>query len=92
MIGPRSTWKDATRIYSTWRSVESAGYCDLSLALRRSPSDCCGIRLLEDGVEGLLELLMEPLRPSMGGVVVGAPLRIEGLEGVRDDGKDDSEA
>lgn len=22
-------WKDATRIYSTWRSGESSGYCDL---------------------------------------------------------------
>lgn len=43
-------------------------------------------------MEGLLELLMEPLRPGIGGVVVGAPLRIEGLEGVREDGKDDSEA
>lgn len=29
MIGPRSIWKDATRIYSTWRSGESSGYCDL---------------------------------------------------------------
>lgn len=92
MIGPRSTWNEATRIYSTWRSVESAGYCDLSLALRRGASDFCAVRLFEDGVEGLLELLMEPLRPGIGGVAVGAPLRIEGLEGVRDEGKDDSEA
>ena len=42
-------------------------------------------------MEGLLELLMEPLRPGIGGVVVGTPLRIEGLDGVRDDGKDDNE-
>lgn len=64
----------------------------MSLALRRGASECWAVRLLDDGVEGLLELLMEPLRAGIGGVVVGAPLRIEGLEGVRDDGKEDSEA
>lgn len=29
MIGPRSIWNEATRMYSTWRSGESRGYCDL---------------------------------------------------------------
>lgn len=29
MIGPRSIWNEATRIYSTWRSGESRRYCDL---------------------------------------------------------------
>ena len=31
---------------------------------------------------------MEPPRPGIGGVVAGAPFRIEGLEVVREEGKD----
>ena len=49
-------------------------------------------RFEDAGVDGVLELLIESSRPGCGGVVVGTPLRMEGFEGVREDGKEDSEA
>lgn len=37
------------------------------------------------------ELLIEPRRGSGGGFAVGIPFRIEGLDGVRDEGNEESE-
>lgn len=37
------------------------------------------------------ELLIEPRRGTGGGFEVGTPFRIEGFDGVRDEGKDESE-
>lgn len=61
-MGPLSTWKEATRIYSTWRSAASAGYWDFNLL------DCGALparreRGLIDGVdEGVRELLIDGWR------------------------------
>ena len=88
-MGPRPIWNEATRIYSTCRSVESAGYCDLSLSVLRTASTGLVARRVDDGVERVPELLIDPPRLGCGGVVVGAPFRIDGLEGVREAGKED---
>jgi len=37
------------------------------------------------------ELLIEPRRGTGGGFAVGIPFRIEGFDGVRDEGKEESE-
>lgn len=37
------------------------------------------------------ELLIEPRRGTGGGFVVGMPFRIEGFDGVRDEGNEESE-
>lgn len=42
-------------------------------------------------MDGVRELLIEPRRGKGGCIVVGMPLRIEGFDGVRDEGKDESE-
>lgn len=51
-------------MYSTCRSLESAGYCDLSLLVRRMFSGRLLARFDDDGVEGVLELLIESSRPG----------------------------
>ena len=48
---------------------------------------------MEDGVEGVRELLLEaPRCSSRGAAPVGIPLRIEGLDGTLVDGNEDNEA
>lgn len=60
IIGPRSISKEATRIYSTWFSVDVRGYCDRSFlegrpsALIRRGADrdeCCD----DTPLEGVLD-------------------------------------
>lgn len=45
----------------------------------------------EDGVDGVRELLAEPRCGRGGGFSAIMPLRMEGFEGVREDGTEDSE-
>ncbi len=82
-------------MYSTCLSVEFAGYCDFSFLLGLEipfPWRVCLVEE-EDGVDGARELLLTDPRRGMGGTVLfGVPLlRIDGLEAVRVDGKDDSD-
>lgn len=77
-------------MYSTCFSVESAGYCDLNFLVGRDTRLCCGVGLVEEGVDGVRELLLTDSRWGRGGAAL-APLRIEGLDGVRVEGKDDRE-
>ena len=91
MTGPRSTWNAATRIYSTCRSGESAGYCDFNLPRCEGRFGRRPAGFTEEGVDGVRELLIEPRRGTGGGFAVGMPFRIEGFDGVRDEGKEESE-
>lgn len=51
-----------------------------------------GVCWVDDGVDGVRELLTDSRRGSRGILPVGgAPLRMEGFEAVRVDGKDDNE-
>ena len=65
----------------------SAGYCDLNFPGGRLTPLRWGSRLVEDGVDGGRELLTDGRR----GIEPG-PLCIDGLDGVRVDGKDEREA
>ena len=47
--------------------------------------------MVEEGVEGVRELLMDPRCGRGGWFTVWMPFGIEGFDGVRDDGKDDSD-
>lgn len=47
--------------------------------------------MVEEGVEGVRELLMDPRCGRGGWFAVWMPFWIEGFDGVRDDGKDDSD-
>ena len=47
--------------------------------------------MVEEGVEGVRELLTEPWCGRGGWLAVTMPFWIEGFDGVRDDGKDDSD-
>ena len=82
-------------MYSTCLSVEFAGYCDFNFLAGLETPICWRICLVEeeDGVDGACELLLTDPRRGIGGTVLfGVPLlRIDGLEAVRVDGKDDSE-
>lgn len=69
--------KDATRMYSTWRSVDSMGYCDFTFRIFRG-------RFLDRGPrEGLIgdwTLLLEPpLRATLLGGIRGGPDAFEAL-------------
>ncbi len=77
-------------MYSTCFSVESAGYCDLNFLAGRGARLCCGVGLVEEGVEGVHELLLTDSRCGKGGAML-VPLRIEGLDGVRVEGNEDRE-
>lgn len=77
-------------MYSTCFSVESAGYCDLNFLAGRDTPLRWGVGLVEEGVDGVRELLLTDSRCGIGGCVP-VPLRMEGLDGVRVDGKDDKE-
>ena len=80
-------------MYSTWRSVESAGYCDLSFLPGREIPLRFGVFWAEDGVDGVRELLTEgPRCGARGAAPVGIPLRTEGFDGILVDGKEDNEA
>lgn len=77
-------------MYSTCFSDVSAGYCDLSFLAGLDKPLHWGAGLVEEGVDGVRELLlMEPLCGRGGAMPV--PLRIEGLDGVRVEGKEDRE-
>ena len=82
-------------MYSTCLSVEFAGYCDFSLLVGLETPICWRVCLVEeeDGVDGVRELLLTDPRRGRGGTLLfGVPLlRIDGVEAVRVDGKDDSE-
>lgn len=92
-MDPRSISNDATRIYSTCRSVESAGYCDLNFRIGREVAVRCWVFLIEDCVEGVRELLREVPRCGIRGAApVGIPFRIEGLDEILVEGKEDKEA
>lgn len=77
-------------MYSTCFSVVSAGYCDLNFPDGRDISLRWGIGLVEQGVDGVRELLLADSRCGKGGAVP-VTLRTEGLDGVRVDGKEDRE-
>ena len=47
--------------------------------------------VVDDGVEGVRELLLDPRGLLRGRITVGMPLRMEVVDGVRDDGKEDKE-
>ena len=82
-------------MYSTCLSVEFAGYCDFNFLAGLETPICWRVCVVEedDGVDGACELLLtEPRRGIRGMVLFEVPLlRIDGLEAVRVDGKDDSE-
>ena len=46
---------------------------------------------MEEGVDGVRELLVDPRRIGIGGAADGVVFWADGLEPVRDDGKEDSE-
>ena len=77
-------------MYSTWFSVVSAGYCDLSFLVGRDTPLRWAMGLVDEGVEGVRELLLTDSRCGRGGAVP-VTLRMEGLESVRVEGKDDRE-
>ena len=77
-------------MYSTCFSVVSAGYCDLSLLADRDTPLRWGIALVEDGVDGVRELLLMDPRCGRGGAVP-VTLRTEWFDGVRVEGKEERE-
>lgn len=77
-------------MYSTCFSVESAGYCDLNFLADRDAQLRWGVGLVKEGVDGVRELLLTDSLCGRGGAVP-VPLRIEGLDGVRVEGKEDKE-
>ena len=46
---------------------------------------------MEEGLDGVRELLFDPWRLGMGGAVEDMPFWVDGFEVVRDDGKEDNE-
>ena len=85
---------EATRIYSTCCSVESAGYCDRIFRIGAARPSLCGGVWSEEEVEVVLaELRVEATLCGMRGMLptIG-PLRREVLEGTRVEGNEDSEA
>ena len=78
-------------MYWTCFSVVSAGYCDLSFLAGRDDPLRWGVSLVEEGVEGVRELLLTESWCGRGGPVA-VPLRLKGLEEVRVEGKEDREA
>lgn len=77
-------------MYSTCFSVVSAGYCDLNFLAGRDTPLRWGIWPLEEGVDGVRELLLTDSWRGRGGQVP-VKLRIEWLDGVRVEGKEDRE-
>ena len=77
-------------MYSTCFSVVSAGYCGLNFLAGRDTRLRCGVGWVEEGVGGVRELLLTDSHRGRGGAMP-VPLRIEGLEGVRVEGKEDRE-
>ena len=77
-------------MYSTCFSVVSAGYCDLNFLAGRDTPLRWGICLVEDGVDGVRELLLTDSLCGRGGAVP-VILRTEWLDGVRVEGKEDRE-
>ena len=80
-------------MYSTWRSVDSAGYWDFSfLTGNACPTGkgVCWVDREEEGVRMLL--LMDGWRKERG-MAVGdrTPLRTERVDDVRVDGNDDKD-
>lgn len=61
-------WNEATSIYSTWRSGESRGYCDLYrlFFVWRPWSDCSTDRRRDDVRELGVLLSIEPAGDSLG--------------------------
>ena len=47
--------------------------------------------MVDEGVDGLRELLMEPRCGRGGWFPIGIPFLIEGFDGVREDGNEESE-
>ena len=82
-------------MYSTWRSVESAGYCDRTF-LGRELGEVLSVTVtVEVGVNGAWVLPLEAPRCVRGEVKADGfpmPLRTEPTEAVREEGKDDNEA
>jgi hypothetical protein len=71
-------WKDATRMYSTWRSDESKGYCDLH---RRDFEARGAARWSAEGRRTDLELLGALFLTTEGdGDNRGKPLDFEGFD------------
>ena len=82
-------------MYSTWRSVESAGYCDLTFFGRELGNVLSVTVIFEVGVKGAWVLPFEAPRCVRGEVKAFGfpmPLRTEPTEAVREEGKDDSDA
>ena len=77
-------------MYSTCFSVVSAGYCDLNFPAGRDTPLRAGISLVEEGVDGVRELLLTDARCGRGGAGP-VTLRMEGLDGVRVEGKEERE-
>jgi len=46
---------------------------------------------VEEGLEGVRELLIEPRRFGMGGAAFGVPFWVDGFEIVREEGNEDNE-
>lgn len=88
---PRSISNEATSIYSTCLSVDSAGYWDLSLFEGLVAPLSWGVFLAEDRVDGVLELLSDSPYCVCATDPVFKPSRIEELDGILVAGKDDSE-
>ena len=65
----------------------SAGYCDLNFLAGRVTPLRWGVGLVDEGVDGARELLLTDPRCGRGGAVP-EKLRMEGLYGVRVEGKD----
>lgn len=79
-------------MYSTCLSIDSAGYCDLNFRLDDGSGLRLGRFLIEDGVDGVRVLLTEPRRGMRGILVEGTLFRVDVLEAVRVEGKEDKEA
>jgi hypothetical protein len=59
--------------------------------VRREASALLAAGCVEEGVEGVHELLFDPGRFGMGGAADGMPLWVDGFEVFREDGKEDNE-
>lgn len=67
-------WKEATKIYSTCRSGEFRGYCDLH---RRRGFDTCSIFSADGRCNDVVELAGDRLRTEGDGDSRGNPLALE---------------